>query len=397
MTVSEADDGAAAPRPTPERVLANADLVLADRVVRGAVQIRDGLIADVSEGTVVPAGAEDCAGQLLLPGLIELHTDNLERHLMPRPGVKWPGPAAVLAHDGEVAAAGITTVFDAVRCGSMRGTAEGNKDYSKYARAIVDDINALSAAGLTRADHGVHLRAEVCSETVVEELAEFHPADRVSIVSIMDHTPGQRQFSNLDKFRQYHQGKYRLSDAEMEAHIAFTRGLHARWGVEHENGIVASARRLGAVLASHDDTTEAHVTRSVELSVDFAEFPTTLAAARACRDAGVPVMMGAPNVLRGGSHSGNVSAQTLAEHGLLDILSSDYAPSSLMMGMVMLADVTGDLPAAVATVSAAPARAAGLTDRGTIAPGLRADLVRVARHGATTVVSGVWSCGRQVG
>ncbi|MEM6357453.1 MAG: alpha-D-ribose 1-methylphosphonate 5-triphosphate diphosphatase, partial [Pseudomonadota bacterium] len=326
------------------------------------------------------------------------HTDNLERHLMPRPGVVWPGPAAVLSHDGELASAGITTVFDAVRVGSMRNTGgQAKKDYSKYARGVVDHINALAASGLTRIDHHVHLRAEVCSETVLEELDEFGDDDRVSIVSIMDHTPGQRQFSDLAKFVQYHQGKYRLSDAEMQAHIDFTRGLYDRWGVEHEDGIVARARALGARLASHDDTTPDHVARSRELGVDFAEFPTTAVAAEACRDAEIPVMMGAPNVLRGGSHSGNVAAMALAEAGLLNVLSSDYAPSALVMGMLRLGERLGDLPAAVSTVTTAPAEAAGLTDRGRLAEGLRADVVRFAEHDGIGVITGVWSAGRKVG
>lgn len=386
------------PRRSREHVLANARLVLEGEIVRGSLRLVDGAIAALDSGARVPAGAEDCDGQLVIPGLVELHTDNLERHLMPRPNVRWPGRAAVLSHDGELAAAGITTVFDAVRVGSLRQTAQGAaKDYAKYARGIVDDIKALSAAGLTRIDHRIHLRAEVCSETVLEELDEFHDDDRVAIVSIMDHTPGQRQFADIQKFRDYHQGKYKLSNLEMDAHIAFTQGLYARYGRAHEDGIVLRARRLGAHLASHDDTTEAHVARSIDLSVEFAEFPTTLEAARACSAAGVPVMMGAPNVLRGGSHSGNVSAMALAEAGLLDILSSDYAPSALMMGAMKLAEATGDLPAAIASVTRAPAAAVGLTDRGRLAEGLRADVVRVARHDGVAVVTGVWAAGRQVG
>ncbi|MEL6267878.1 MAG: hypothetical protein AAFR52_19930, partial [Pseudomonadota bacterium] len=191
------------PRPGPERVFANADIVLEGEVVRGALVVRDGVIAAIDTGTGVPGGAEDCDGQLLMPGLIELHTDNLERHLMPRPGVRWPGAAAVMSHDGEIASAGITTVFDAVRVGSMRAAGSDVKDYARYARGIVDEIQALAAAGVTRAEHRIHLRAEVCSETVLEEMDEFGPDDGVAIVSIMDHTPGQRQFADVSKFRQY--------------------------------------------------------------------------------------------------------------------------------------------------------------------------------------------------
>lgn len=384
-------------RPHSAVTLANARLVLADEVVAGSIRLEEGVIAGIDLGKGVAPGAEDCEGQLVIPGLVELHTDNLERHLMPRPGVKWPGPAAVLAHDGELASAGITTVFDAVRVGSMRDAGGAKKDYSKYARDVVDHINALAAGGLTRVDHRVHLRAEVCSETVLEELDEFGGDDRVAIVSIMDHTPGQRQFSDLAKFREYHQGKYKLSDAEMDRHIEFTRVLYDRWGAEHEEGIVSRAKALGARLASHDDTTAEHVARSQALGVDFAEFPTTEAAAAACRAAGIPVMMGAPNVLRGGSHSGNVAAMRLAEMGLLDVLSSDYAPSALAMGMLRLGAAMADLPAAVTKVTAAPAAAAGLEDRGRLAEGLRADVLRFAEHDGIGVITGVWSAGRKVG
>ncbi|MEL6335760.1 MAG: alpha-D-ribose 1-methylphosphonate 5-triphosphate diphosphatase [Pseudomonadota bacterium] len=384
-------------RPAHDTILANADLVLGREVMRGSIVLRDGQIAAIDTGTAVPAGAEDCDGQLIIPGLVELHTDNLERHLMPRPKVKWPGRPAVLSHDGELAAAGITTVFDAVRVGSMRRAEGASKDYAKYARGIVDDIKALREAGLTRIDHRIHLRAEVCSETVLEELEEFTTEDAVAIVSIMDHTPGQRQFADLSKFCDYFQGKYNLSDLEMDAHIAFTKGLHDRLGRSHEDGIVARAQALGAHLASHDDTTAAHVARSAELSVEFAEFPTTVEAAAACRAAGIPVMMGAPNILRGGSHSGNVAAMTLAEQGLLDILSSDYVPAALMMGAMALADATGDLPAAIGTVTANPAEAVGLGDRGRLEVGLRADVLRVARHDGVSIITGVWSAGRQVG
>ncbi|MGF1552459.1 MAG: alpha-D-ribose 1-methylphosphonate 5-triphosphate diphosphatase [Paracoccaceae bacterium] len=393
-------------RPAPAVTLANAEIVLEDTVVRGALRLADGRIEAIDPGRAVPRGAEDCDGQLLIPGLVELHTDNLERHLTPRPGVDWPRPAAVLAHDGEVAAAGITPVFDALRVGVVTGGARrAAGDRLRYARELADSIGALATAGLTRVDHRLHIRAELCSDSVLDELAEFAPEDRVAIVSLMDHAPGQRQFADLSKWYAYYQGKYGMSDAEMAEHLAYTRDLSERLGPEHEAGATGHARRLGARLASHDDTTEAHVARSAALGVGFAEFPTTEEAARACRATGIAVMMGAPNVLRGGSHSGNVAAGTLAGAGLLDILSSDYAPASLLAGAMRLAGATHDLPGAIATVSAAPARAAGLDDRGRLAPGLRADVVRVACHdpagttgrGGLGVVTGVWSAGRRVG
>ncbi len=380
-----------------ETVLANARLVLPGAVVPGSVVMRDGLIADIAEGRTVPPGALDCGGQIVMPGLVELHTDNLEKHLRPRPGVHWPRDAAVVAHDGEIAAAGITTVFDAIRAGTLRGARGGSFEGVRYARDVADHILRLRARGALRIEHFLHVRAELCSESVLEEMDEFAGEHLVRIVSVMDHTPGQRQFADEGKYRQYYQGKHGLSDTEMDTFVAFTKELSGRVGESHEAGVVERAQALGATLASHDDTTEAHVARSVAIGVGLAEFPTTLAAARACRTAGVPVMMGAPNILRGGSHSGNVAAAELAGDGLLDILSSDYAPSALLMGAMKLAEMTGDLPGAVAAVTATPAAAVGLADRGRIAEGLRADLLTVREIDGLAVVTGVWCGGRKVG
>ena len=380
---------------TGEAVFGNARLVLGNEVIHGAVQLRDGRIAAIDQGGALPPGALDCEGDLLIPGLIELHTDNLERHMQPRPKVDWPHLAAILAHDAELAGTGITTVFDAMRVGSV--VSDGRSDYRKYARPVASELMAARAQGMLRISHFLHLRAEVCSETLIEELDEFGAGDRVGILSIMDHTPGPRQFRAIGKLREYVCGKHGMSEAQFADHVAGLTAIHARLGAAHEAGAVAAARRLGAVLASHDDTIDAHVAASAAHGVRLAEFPTTLEAARACRAHGIAVMMGAPNLIRGGSHSGNVAASELAEAGLLDILSSDYVPSALMTAAFGLARLWDDLPRAVATVTDAPARAAGLTDRGRIEQGLLADLVRVRMFDDAPVVRGVWSHGRQVG
>ncbi|KPP84397.1 MAG: phosphonate metabolism protein PhnM [Rhodobacteraceae bacterium HLUCCO07] len=377
-----------------DMTLANARIVLPDEVIHGAIEVKDGHIAAIEPGKNVPKGAVDAAGDLVIPGLIELHTDNLERHIQPRPRVDWPHAAAILAHDGELASVGVTTVFDAMRVGSVPG---GKGRYLKYARNLASELWDLRAAEALRINHYLHLRAEVCSETLVEEMAEFGPEDRVGIVSLMDHTPGQRQFRDISKLKAYVQGKLNLTDPEFEEHVADLHALRRANGERHEAAAVTEAARYGAVLASHDDTTAEHVAKSAGHGIALAEFPTTVEAARACHAHGIKVMMGAPNLIRGGSHSGNVAAHELAELGLLDILSSDYVPSALMSAAFLLADLWDDLPRAIATVTANPARAAGLEDRGRVATGLHADLVRVARIGGTPVIRGVWCHGRQVG
>ncbi|MFN4203613.1 MAG: alpha-D-ribose 1-methylphosphonate 5-triphosphate diphosphatase [Tabrizicola sp.] len=380
---------------TTETILANATLVLPTETLRGQVRLSDGRIADIAEGSSVPAGAVDCGGDLVMPGLIELHTDNLERHIQPRPKVDWPHAAAIIAHDAELASVGITTVFDALRVGSVVSNAKMN--YGEYARALADEILGLRAGGALKISHFLHLRAEVCSETLVEELDKFGPEDRIGIVSLMDHTPGARQFRDISKLKDYYVGKYGITEAEWEAHVATQKALRDRLGAAHEAAAVAAARRYGAVLASHDDTEPDHVVQSAAHGAHFAEFPTTVEAAQACQEHGIRVMMGAPNLIRGGSHSGNVAAQDLAEADLLDIVSSDYVPSSLLSAALMLGDLWGDLARGIATVTAAPARAVGLDDRGAIAEGHRADLVRVARIGQAGAIRGVWVQGNRVG
>jgi alpha-D-ribose 1-methylphosphonate 5-triphosphate diphosphatase len=380
---------------TTETILANATLVLPGETLRGQVRLEGGVVTDIASGAAVPAGAIDCGGDLVMPGLIELHTDNLERHIEPRPKVDWPHAAAIIAHDAELASVGITTVFDALRVGSVVSNAKTN--YGEYARALADEILGLRAGGALRISHFLHLRAEVCSETLIEELDKFGPEDRIGIVSLMDHTPGERQFRDISQLRKYVIGKHGISDGEFEAHIAAQKALTARNGAAHEAAAVAAARRYGAVLASHDDTDPVHVARSAEHGAHFAEFPTTVEAAGACHGHGIKVMMGAPNLIRGGSHSGNVAASALAEADLLDIVSSDYVPSSLLSAALMLGDLWGDTARGVATVTTAPADAAGLPDRGHLVPGARADVIRVTRVGSAGAVRGVWVQGRRVG
>ncbi|MCV6595030.1 MAG: alpha-D-ribose 1-methylphosphonate 5-triphosphate diphosphatase [Silicimonas sp.] len=378
---------------TSETCLANAHLVLPDREMRGALHIADGKIAAITEGDGVPLGATDCAGDLILPGMVELHTDNLERHMEPRPSVKLPHLPAILAHDGELASTGITTVFDALRVGSI---IDPKASYQKYARAVASEILSLRAAGVLRIRHLIHLRAEVCSETLLDELAEFTAEDRVGLVSLMDHTPGQRQFTDLTALKVYYKGKYAFTDAQFDELVDTRLALGARVRADHEAGTVAEAARLGATLASHDDTTRDHVTVSAAMGIRLAEFPTTFEAAETCRDQGIKIIMGAPNLVRGGSHSGNVSALDLAEAGLLDIVSSDYVPALLLASAFRLARLWTDLPRAMRCVATTPADAVGLSDRGRLAEGALADMVRVSMLGDTPVIRAVWRGGERV-
>ncbi|AUH33915.1 alpha-D-ribose 1-methylphosphonate 5-triphosphate diphosphatase [Paracoccus tegillarcae] len=370
-------------------VLTNARIILPRTVLHGHLVLRDGLIAEIGDGRV--AGL-DMGGDYLGPGLVELHTDNLERHIHPRPGVDWPHDAAILAHDGELAANGITTVFDAMRIGSI----DGQSGYGRYARGLSRELAAVRKAGLLRISHHLHLRAEICSETLIDELAAFDAEDRVGLVSLMDHTPGQRQFRDLGAMRRHVRGKRGIDDATFDAYARHKIALSERLGQAHQAAALDFARRVGAVMASHDDTTPEQVAQSAAHGITLAEFPTTAEAARACRVHGQSIIMGAPNLIRGASHSGNVGAGDLAAQDLLDIVSSDYVPAALLASAIRLSGIWNDLPRAIATVTATPARAAGLDDRGRIAPGLRADLIRFALPSRAPVMRETWVEGRRV-
>ena len=377
-----------------ETVFANAKIITENAIIHGTIMFADGVISSIDSGTRVPLGAIDCEGDYVAPGLIELHTDNLERHLTPRPKVNWPKRAAVLGHDRELAGAGITSVFDALRVGSEAD--QKRQGYLRYARETVDHILDQINHRALKVSHHIHLRAELCTETLVEELYEFSVNDRVRLVSLMDHTPGQRQFRDMSKHREYLMGKHGYNDAEVEAHWTKLRELQTLYLEKNRAATVAYATEVGAILASHDDTTLDDVLESDRLGITVAEFPTTLEAAEACRAKAQFIVMGAPNIVRGGSHSGNVAAQELARGGLLDILSSDYVPAALLNAAVSLGTLLEDMAAGIRTVTACPADAVGFDDRGRIAPEKRADLVRFAMHDGLPIIKSVWSRGQRI-
>lgn len=379
---------------TADIVLSNARLVLADEVVHGTVHLSDGLIASVDSGGTAVPGAEDLDGDYLMPGLVELHTDNLEKHVQPRPKVRWPTSSALLAHDAQVVAAGITTVLDAIAVGGT--LTEDIRD--QIVRESAEAIRSFREDGLLRADHHLHMRCEVAHKDVLRLFEPFKDDPLVQLVSLMDHTPGQRQFVDVEKLRIYYQGKYAMSEADFQQLIVDRKAAQALYSDKHRRILVEMARDAGRTLASHDDATEDHIDEAHELGLTISEFPTTVAAARAAHSKGIRTIMGGPNVVRGGSHSGNVSAGELAEAGVLDALSSDYVPASLLHGALLLHEIHGlSLPAAVATVTRNPADMIGLDDRGRIEAGRRADLIRVRRlDDGVPVVRRVWREGRQV-
>jgi alpha-D-ribose 1-methylphosphonate 5-triphosphate diphosphatase len=376
-----------------ESVFTNARIVMADREFDGTVVVRNGRIAEVSEGRCSAASAADLDGDYLLPGLVELHTDNLEKHFAPRPGVKWPAIPAVMAHDTQVAAAGITTVFDSLSLGDVLGKTDRVQNRGR----MVEAICAASERRMTRAEHRLHLRCEVTPDDAIEAVDRWIDLPLVGLISINDHTPGQRQFLDPEKLRLYHTKKYGMTNDEFEIFRAQSVALHQKNAVRHRSEIVQRAQARALPIASHDDATREHVREAVRNGMTIAEFPTTEEAAEASREAGLAVLVGAPNVVLGGSHSGNIAAIDLVRAGQAEILSSDYVPASLMEAVFKLPSEAGiGLPQAVRLASLNPARSVGLGDRGEIASDRRADLVRVRMLGDAPVVRSVWREGERV-
>ncbi|OWJ67240.1 alpha-D-ribose 1-methylphosphonate 5-triphosphate diphosphatase [Inquilinus limosus] len=375
-------------------IVAHARIVTAEAVLTGSLAVAGGRIADLDRDESLPPGAVDFEGDYLLPGLVELHTDHLERHYTPRPGVRWPAVTAVMAHDAQVAAAGITTVFDAL---ALVGGRNG-EDRLETLRPMVDGIRQAQAGSMLRAEHFLHLRCEVTEANVLQLFEPFRDDPLVQFMSVMDHAPGHRQFADLAKYREIYKGMLGMTDEQIDAQTAERIAASRTHGVTNRDALAAIGRGRGLPIASHDDETVAHVEEAAALGMVVSEFPTTLTAARAAREHGLQILMGAPNLVRGGSHSGNVSAGELAREGLVDILSSDYVPVSLLHGAFTLADGEHGigLPQALATVTINPARAAGLEDRGRIEPGLRADLLRVRLVDGVPVIRAVWREGERV-
>lgn len=380
-------------------ILNNINLILEDQVVNGSLEIKNGLIHNYSDRQTQLSAAIDGQNGWLLPGLIELHTDNLDKFFTPRPNVDWPAHSAMSSHDALMVASGITTVLDAVAIGDVRDGGHRLDNLQKMINAVVDS----QRAGLNRAEHRIHLRCELPHESTLPLFEELMMQPELSLVSLMDHSPGQRQFASRAKYREYYQGKYHLNDQQMAEFEEEQITLSARWSAPNRTAIADHCSRRGIPLASHDDATVEHVAESQALGSVIAEFPTTEVAARASHQHGLQVLMGAPNIVRGGSHSGNVAAHQLAAIGVLDILSSDYYPASLLDAAFRIAhDATNSftLPQAVNLVTRNPANALGLQDRGVIAEGKRADLILARAHDSAqskhVYVQNVWRQGIQV-
>ena len=375
---------------TVETILTNAVLVLTDATLQGTIVLRDDRIADVQPGHSSAPTAVEIDGDFLIAGIVDTHTDNLERQVQPRALARWPSRSAMVAHDAQCAGAGVTTVLDALCLGDLGF----DKERIRTFRDGVADLDALADADLLKAEHFLHLRCEVPALDMLSLFDTVADNPRVRMVSLMDHSPGVGQYANLDFYRALRR-RGGLDDEYIERRIVELQTQRAQTRLPNRRALLDRVAGRGIKLASHDDRTAEEVAENAADGITISEFPVTMTAARAAKAAGMQVIAGAPNIVRGGSHSGNVSAADLLDAEAVDAFASDYVPNSLVEAAFQCAHRIG-LPAAVALITDRPAHLAGLPDRGRLTPGQRADVVRVRVHDGLPVVRQVWRAGERI-
>ena len=376
----------------PETILTNAMLVLPDTVVAGTIAMKGATIVGIDTGNSSLPQAIDMHGDYLLPGMVDLHTDNLERQVQPRTLSRWPSRSAMVAHDAQCAAAGVTTIFDALCLGDLGF----DKDRIRTFHDGMKDLDALTPTGLLKAEHFLHLRCEVPAPDTLRMVEPVIGHRLVRLISLMDHSPGEGQYADMDFYRKMRRGSG-IDDETIERKIAELREQRILLRDPNRKALLDMARLRNVPIASHDDRTVEEIAENVADGISISEFPVTLAAANAAKAAGMQVIAGAPNIVRGGSHSGNVSASDLVNANAVDAFASDYVPPSLVEAAFLCArQERMSLPAAVRMVTDTPARMVGLAERGRLALWCRADVVRVRVHETLPVVRQVWCGGIRV-
>jgi alpha-D-ribose 1-methylphosphonate 5-triphosphate diphosphatase len=369
--------------------LSNARVVLPHMTLEdGAVVIRHGVIESIAPSSM-PSDAREInlAGGLLMPGMIDLHCDALEKEVEPRPGVHFPLRLACAQADRRNAAAGITTVYHSLSFANHELGVRNNTIAAEIVRAMHDwQPHAL-------VDNRMHLRYEVTDTTAPPILADLMTAGFAQMISFMDHSPGQGQFKDVDAFRSYLSRNYKTSDDEIER-IIEAKKESSIGTMSRIKELIVIAKQCGIAIASHDDDTVEKLDLVAQLGVTISEFPINLETAKAARARGVSTLFGAPNILRGKSQSGSMRALDAVINDVADCLCGDYSPAALLpstLRLIELADI--DLHQAVALVTKNPARAAGLMDRGEIRIGQRADLISVRTIGGVPQAEKVWVAG----
>ncbi len=374
-----------------KRYFTHARVVLADEVLEdAAVLIEDGIIRCIAPESANGAAETNLGGQWLMPGMIDLHCDAIEKEAEPRTRVIFPLDFACVNIDRRNAAAGITTPFHAMSFANEEWGVRSTDTAAELVRA------AKRLKNNELVDNRIHIRYEITDITAMPIILELLDEGSVDLLSIMDHTPGQGQFKHLESYVAYMTGNHG-STREAAVQIAEEKARARETADDRALTVMARARSRGIPTASHDDDDCRRIETMKDLGACMSEFPINIETARAARGAGLATIFGAPNVMRGGSQSGNIRAIDAIQAGVADCLCADYAPATMLAAVSALA--TRDrlpLHEAARLVSRGPAHAAGLHDRGEIAVGKRADLISVGHPGGQATVTGTWSRGRQV-
>jgi alpha-D-ribose 1-methylphosphonate 5-triphosphate diphosphatase len=355
-----------------------------------AVLIEDGRIAALDPDSTRNTEIIDLSGRLLIPGMIDLHCDALEKEIEPRPNVHFPLDFACAQADKRNAAAGITTVFHALSFANHELGVRNNA----FAADITRAVHAWQPHALV--DNRVHVRYEVTDDTAPPVLSELIENGDAHLMSFMDHSPGQGQFRDVEAYRDYLARTYKTDEDSLDS--IMTRKLAAAQGaMERMKSLAEQARMHHVSIASHDDDSPDKLATVQGLGAVISEFPINLETAHAAREKGLSTLFGAPNILRGKSQSGNMRALDAVESGVADCLCGDYSPAALLPSIMRLPALTDiSLCQAVAMVTVNPARAAGLADRGEIAIGKRADLVAVKMLGSLPQAEKIWVGGTSI-
>ncbi|MDA0339522.1 MAG: alpha-D-ribose 1-methylphosphonate 5-triphosphate diphosphatase [Proteobacteria bacterium] len=354
-------------------------LVLPDRVMpRGSLRIKDGIIAEIVEGPV--KGGIQGKGMEIFPGFIDMHGDMIEVELEPRALVDFPMDVALNHLDMRLAASGVTTAYAAVSF--SRGVRAGERRSFEHTSQVIRDLS--KARGHVRVDHRIHARFDITFDNAVAVLADLLRDGSVDLVSLMDHTPGQGQYRNLEIHIRNKAALHGVSETEARQMVSTAIAERSR----PQEDLLTNMRAVsqlcndyGVPLASHDDDTRDKANLMADLGAILSEFPVTKEAAAACAERGMMIAMGAPNAMRGQSYSGNLSAREAHEVGLLHILAADYHPATILPAIRILAESNPKgLAGAARLATANPAKALGLSDRGRLEVGKRADLAVVTGH-----------------
>ncbi|MEO1705112.1 MAG: alpha-D-ribose 1-methylphosphonate 5-triphosphate diphosphatase [Pseudomonadota bacterium] len=350
--------------------LSDVKLILADRIIEnGRLRIENGVITDIAQSDGVPSGFT------VFPGFVDMHGDMIELELEPRPKVDFPMEVAVGHLDARLAAAGVTTAYAGVSF--SRAAKDGERRSFEHTRGIIRALKE-SIDGLC-VDHRIHARFDMTYTDAIAALEGLLEAGAVDLVSVMDHTPGQGQYRNVETLVAYRmKGGATEGEARAEIQARMDNAVPADVLLRNLEEVSRLCTAYDVAMASHDDDTVAKANLMADIGAVISEFPVTMEAAQVAADRGLMIAMGAPNAMRGRSYSGNLSAREAHGAGLLHILAADYHPAAILPAIRALSDADPDgLVGAVRLASKNPAQALGLSDRGEIALGKRADLAIV--------------------